>query len=56
MSTDDSGVEKRTRASLTSIVIGTLLNESMPLWKPANAIGSRASTAFSCPADTLSLT
>ncbi len=56
MSTDDSGVEKRTRASVTSIVIGTLLNESMPLWKPANASGSSASTAFSCSGVTLSVT
>ena len=48
MSTADSGPEKRTRVSVTSIVIGALVNDSMPFWKPANASGISASTAFIC--------
>ena len=50
-----SGPEKRTRFSVMSMVIGALVNDSMPRWKPANAIGSSASTALPCCSLTLSL-
>ncbi len=45
MSTDDSDPENLTFFSVMSIVIGALVNESMPRWKPANAIGSSTSTS-----------
>ena len=56
ISTDDSGPENVTRVSVMSIVIGAFVNDSMPRWKPANAIGSSASTAAICRSLTLSLT